>query len=195
MALGLGLALTGFSSHGSHGKSHSSGGGCSNSHKSNGSSDSSSSSSSGGSSSSSATSDSGSSGSGTSSGSTSGSGYTSGYTSGYNGNRYNNTTGTSTTGTTGGSGAVPSVTATVTVCVSPSDKQDVSSVRVSTGSGRGSHRYLVRVTFYDALGKTVDEGSAPVTMGPSATQTVKVPMSHPSLVTQVNHCEAQASAN
>ncbi|MFE4855609.1 hypothetical protein [Streptomyces sp. NPDC056670] len=183
IAAGLALALTGFSSHGSrggHGTSHSSGGGCSNSHKSNGSS--------GGSSTSDA-----------SSGSTSGtSGSTSGGGGGYNGNRYgsgyNNTTG-STAGSSSGStsGTTATATASVTTCASAGTK-GASMVRVSTGSGRGSHRYQVLVTFYDAAGATVDQASTSVTLGPNAGQTLQVAMSKPALASQVGRCAVQATA-
>lgn len=172
MAVGLGLALTGFSGHGSHGKSHSSGGGCSNSHKSNGSS--------GGSSSTSDTSSSTSSGGG-----------------GYNGNRYgsgyDNTTG-STTGSSSrsSSGTAPSATASVTTCASAAT-QGTSTVQVSTGSGRGSHSYQVLVTFYDSAGTTVDRATTSVTLGPNASRTLKVAMGKPALVAQVNHCTVQAT--
>ena len=164
LAAGLGLALTGFSSHGSHGKSRGSGGSCSNSHKSNGSSD-----------------------SGTGTGTSGGSGYDGSTTTG------------STSGTTGGSasGRDRPATATtyVTACASAARGESGSTIKVSTGSGSpGSHGYQVRVTFYDKAGAVIDRGSASVSLGPNATSTVKVAMSKPTLLAQVDLCGSEATA-
>uniref|UniRef100_A0AAU2V9E9 Uncharacterized protein n=1 Tax=Streptomyces sp. NBC_00003 TaxID=2903608 RepID=A0AAU2V9E9_9ACTN len=182
MATGLALALTGFSGHGSHGKSHSSGGGCSNSHKSNGSS-------SGGSSSDSDTS---------TSSSTSSSSSTSGGGTGYNnGNRYGSTNTTGSTSSSSGSGSTSgtttSVTSYVTECASAAKMLDSSTVRVTTGSGGGSRRYRVEVTFYDAAGAAVDRGTASVTMGPNADRTLTVTMSAPALVSKVSRCDSRVT--
>ncbi|GAA2449304.1 hypothetical protein ACFPFX_24100 [Streptomyces mauvecolor] len=175
IAAGLGLALTGFSSHGSHGKSHSSGGGCSNSHKSNGSS-------SGG------TSDDSSSGSGSS---------TSGGGGSYNGNRYdsNNTTGSTTSGSTSSGNRTATATTYVVTCASAAKGETDSTIKVSTGSGGSGRRsYQVRVMFYDKAGAVVDRGTASVSLGPNASSTVTVPMSNPALLARVDLCGSEATA-
>ncbi|MFD7335260.1 hypothetical protein ACFV98_04535 [Streptomyces violascens] len=176
IAAGLGLALTGFSSHGSHGKSHSSGGGCSNSHKSNGSS-------SGGSSDDSSSSSSGSSSSGGSR---------------YNGNRYdsNNTTGSTSSGSTPSGNRTATPTTYVVTCASAAKGETNSTIKVSTGSGSsGSRSYQVRVMFYDKAGAIIDRGTATVSLGPNASSTVKVPMSKPALLAQVDLCGSEATAD
>ncbi|MFD9489248.1 hypothetical protein ACFWBX_35815 [Streptomyces sp. NPDC059991] len=89
----------------------------------------------------------------------------------------------------------PSATATGTVvtCVSPAKgkRPEVTSATVRvTGDplASGSHRYRLEVAFLGAADETVDTGSAFVTLGAGAAESVKVPMALPSRIAKVKDC-------
>ncbi|WP_449347084.1 hypothetical protein [Streptomyces xanthochromogenes] len=74
------------------------------------------------------------------------------------------------------------------------DTKGISTVRVSTGAGSGSHSYRVTVSFYDAAGATVDQASTSVTLGSNASRSLDVKMSRPAIASRVSRCAVQATA-
>ncbi|WP_326689678.1 hypothetical protein OIE63_22670 [Streptomyces sp. NBC_01795] len=170
------LALSGFSPNrssggrggsSSGGKSHSGGGGCS---------------------SKSSSSHSGSSdydGSSSSSSSSSG-GYSDSHRSG---SRYNSTTGNhSSSSSNGSSSSRRDGSGSVTKCAAADSARPSATVRVRNAVSR-KVTYTVSVKFVDDTGTPVDTGSAVATVNANGVTSVKVPMSNPSEVAEVERCE------
>ena len=131
---------------------------------------------------------SGSYGSSSSSSSSSSSGY--GDSGGHRtGTRYNSTTSSSSNSGSSSNGSGSSRrngSGNVIKCADSTAPS--ATVRVRNAASRQA-TYTVSVKFVDDLGTTVDTGSAVVTLGANGTKSVKVPMSNPSEVGDVDRCE------
>ncbi|GAA2637749.1 hypothetical protein [Streptomyces axinellae] len=104
------------------------------------------------------------------------------------GTRYNSTTGSTNSGSSSNGSGSSRRDGSGSVVKCADSAAPSATVRVRNAASRQA-TYTVSVKFVDDLGTTVDTGSAVVTLAANGTKSVKVPMSNPSEVGDVNRCE------